>query len=85
MKKCYISGYRPEFQCADILPDRFNPVNESYPFITYDECSVTLSYNSTNSSETMTSCPNGYKYDAHDDISFVTQVKYIKINTYILL
>ncbi|XP_078313670.1 organic cation transporter protein-like isoform X2 [Crassostrea virginica] len=66
-------GYRPDFHCADILPVRFNASNDTVSDVTYNECSVTLSYNLTNSSRTTDSCPNGYKYNAHDDISFVTE------------
>nr|XP_022332357.1 solute carrier family 22 member 6-B-like [Crassostrea virginica]XP_022332358.1 solute carrier family 22 member 6-B-like [Crassostrea virginica]XP_022332360.1 solute carrier family 22 member 6-B-like [Crassostrea virginica]XP_022332361.1 solute carrier family 22 member 6-B-like [Crassostrea virginica]XP_022332362.1 solute carrier family 22 member 6-B-like [Crassostrea virginica]XP_022332363.1 solute carrier family 22 member 6-B-like [Crassostrea virginica]XP_022332364.1 solute carrier famil len=66
-------GYRPGFHCADILPVRFNASNDTISDVTYNECSVTLSYNLTNSSRTTDSCPNGYKYNAHDDVSFVTE------------
>lgn len=66
-------GYRPDFQCAEISPANQNSsINSTYD-VTYDECSVTMSYNQSNFSQTITSCPNGYKYNAHDDISFVTE------------
>uniref|UniRef100_K1QYK5 Uncharacterized protein n=1 Tax=Magallana gigas TaxID=29159 RepID=K1QYK5_MAGGI len=67
-------GYRPDFQCAEISPTNLNSSINSTFDVTYDECSVTMSYNQSNSSQTITSCPNGYKYTAHDDISFVTEI-----------
>eukprot|EP00105_Crassostrea_gigas_P043664 XP_019927812.1 PREDICTED: organic cation transporter protein-like [Crassostrea gigas] len=66
-------GYRPQFQCAEISPTNHNSLINSTYDVTYDECSVTMSYNQSNSSQTITSCPNGYEYNAHDDISFVTE------------
>ncbi|XP_052696620.1 solute carrier family 22 member 21-like isoform X3 [Crassostrea angulata] len=68
------NGYTPQFQCAEISPTNHNSsINSTYD-VTYDECSVTISYNQSNSSHTTTSCLNGYKYNAHDDISsFVTE------------
>uniref|UniRef100_A0A8W8IAR6 Uncharacterized protein n=1 Tax=Magallana gigas TaxID=29159 RepID=A0A8W8IAR6_MAGGI len=66
-------GYRPQFQCAEISPINHNSLINSTYDVTYDECSVTMSYNQSNSSQTITSCPNGYEYNAHDDISFVTE------------
>eukprot|EP00105_Crassostrea_gigas_P024428 XP_011444664.1 PREDICTED: organic cation transporter protein isoform X1 [Crassostrea gigas] len=68
------NGYTPQFQCAEISPTNQNSsINSTYD-VTYDECSVTMSYNQSNSSQTTISCPNGYKYNAHDDISsFVTE------------
>lgn len=66
-------GYRPQFQCAEISPTNQNSsINSTYD-IKYDECSVTISYNQSNSSQTISSCPNSYEYNAHNDISVVTE------------
>ncbi|XP_048734857.2 organic cation transporter protein-like [Ostrea edulis] len=66
-------GFQPEFQCADISLPENDTWNASVYHVTYDACSVTIYSNQSNSSSTTTSCPNGYKYDEHDEISFVTE------------
>ncbi|XP_048734855.2 organic cation transporter protein-like isoform X2 [Ostrea edulis] len=66
-------GFQPKSECADVsLPD--NDIrNASVSSVTYGACSVTIFSNQSNSSSTITSCPNGYRYDEHDKISFATE------------
>jgi hypothetical protein len=71
-----LSGYQPEYQCADISLPQNDTWNASSYTVTYEACSVTIFSNQSNSSSTIGSCPNGYKFEARDDISFVTEVRF---------